>query len=113
MALLKDYVVSITDDDDNTVAVAIKFVNAVHNAGTWRALSMGAIRYNSGSTQERKSLGTVTTYHLELVSHGSWGIRLNDFEDMWSVNDEGSGYLVQPWVLSLRPGRISWSLVGS
>lgn len=111
MALGKNYVVSISDEENNTFTVSLKFDNRTHSEGTWKTLSMGAIRAKTGILALKKSLGTLTTYHLHFVVGDYWGIRLNDFEDILSVNDEGMGYLAQPWVISLKPGRISWSLL--
>jgi hypothetical protein len=111
MADRNHYVVAITDGEDKTFTVSIRFAGYSHTSGTWRALSLGAIRHNSGILGVEKSIGTLTAFHLQLVAKGSWGIRLNDFEDFWSVNDDGVGLLIQPWVLGLQPGRIAWSLV--
>jgi hypothetical protein len=48
MAFLKDYTVAISDEEDNTSTIHLKFENAIHDSGTLKALSMSAIHYKSG-----------------------------------------------------------------
>jgi hypothetical protein len=38
------------------------------------------------------------------------GIRLNEYGGVYTTNDSGMGYLVQPWCLTMKPYRISWVL---
>jgi hypothetical protein len=80
---------------------------------SWRTIDKGFIRFNNGTAEYVKSNGTLYTYHLQLVSgEQTWGIRLNDFKGFWSVNDSGTGFIHQQWVTGLKPGRISWVVVG-
>ena len=34
-----------------------------------------------------------------------------EYVDVLSSNSEGEGFVIQPWVLALTPGRISWRVI--
>ena len=93
------------------VSVEIDYVG-VRREGTWRALDKGFIRYNSGRAKKQQIDGTITTTELVLVSfENTWGIRFDIWDDIWGVKDQGKGVILQPWVLGIDPGPISWALV--
>ena len=91
--------------------------------GSWRSLDKGFLKYNFGKTRSRFSNnGDQTTKDL-LVSgptgkegietyddRDRFGIQLFEYEDVFSVNDEGEGFVIQPWVINLEPGRIQWHI---
>ena len=83
--------------------------------GSWRTNNKGFICHNSGPTESGKSDGTITGVHLTLFQSNRpltyYGIRLNDFEDLWGVNDQGTGRIAQSWVLQFKWDVITWSLV--
>jgi len=84
--------------------------------GSWRTLDKGFIRYNSGKTEqvERKKSQFIQERDVFLLSkEGTWGIRLNEFTSQYSVHDQGTGELRQPWALQAKPGKISWVRVSS
>jgi hypothetical protein len=80
--------------------------------GDWRVVDKGFIRYNSGKVAFHHSVnGDVTTSDVMLLNlDGTWGMKLFEYEDVLGVNDEGEGFVVQPWVLGFPPGKFSWTL---
>jgi len=80
--------------------------------GDWRVLDKGFIRYNSGKLVWGFSTTGVTTYDIVLLNlDGTWGMKLFEYADALGVNDEGEGFVIQPWVLGFSPGKFSWTLV--
>jgi hypothetical protein len=90
--------------------------------GSWRSLNKGFLRYNFGKTRSRFShngdrttkdllvLGPTGTEGIETYDRwDKFGIQLFEYEDVFGVNDEGEGFVIQPWVVTLEPGRIQWS----
>ena len=109
---MANYIVEIGDEKGNSFRISISATWVGMATGSWRTLDKGYIRYNSGATEYIKSTGTITDKHILLYSNdNTWGIRLNDFMGTWSAYDEGTGIIVQPWVLDFSYGRISWALV--
>lgn len=109
-----NYIVEIGDEkgDSFKISVSMSMLNSWATTGSWRTIEKGYIRYNSGAVQRQKSNGELTVRHFLLYnSDNAWGIRLNDFEGFWGANDQGTGLILQPWVLIFPPGRISWALV--
>ena len=106
-------IVEIGDESGNSFKVSVSTAFMGRNRGNWRTIDKGFIRFNSGQTQVEHSNGTTSTRHVYLLSgeNSEWGLRLNDFENMINVNDEGTGFVEQGWVTGLKPGRISWTLV--
>lgn len=104
------YIVEIGDDRGNSCKLSI-VVPLTSPRGSWRSIDKGYICVNSGATVEvfPEFFGDSNVFLLNTA--GVWGIRLDKFGGYTGVNDEGSGEVVQPWVLSLTPGTISWSLV--
>src|SRR5438105_950668 len=98
------HTVEIADTDGNTMQLSVA-VDNVAFGGSWRSLTKGMIRHNSGPlTQGKHSWSTVIDVYLEAGGH--WGIRLDAFISWGTVNDEGTGTIVQPWVIGLKPGAI-------
>lgn len=111
---MADYIVEIKDSNDVSFKIAVSIITTYspRKSGSWRAKGDGFICINSGEARKEDSHGTLTTVHLLLCGpNGTWGIRLNDFNDVIGANDEGSGVLQQAWALALTPGKISWKLV--
>jgi hypothetical protein len=107
------YIVEIGDEKGGSfkISVSISTLDG-RSGGSWRAIDKGYIRYNSGAAEKQDSPGELAVRHLLLFSSdNTWGSRLNDFQDCWGANDEGTGIILQPWVLGSPPGRISWALV--
>jgi hypothetical protein len=107
------YIIEIGDEKGGSfkTSVSISTLDGA-SGGSWRTIDKGHIRYNSGAVEKQNSPGELAVRHLLFYSNdNTWGIRLNDFQDLWGANDEGTGLILQPWVLSFPPGRISWALV--
>ena len=80
--------------------------------GNWRVLDLGFIRYSSGKVLRKVGPDrlTIDIYLANLDS--TWGMKFFEYEGKFGgVNDEGEGFVVQPWVLGIGVGRFSWSLV--
>jgi hypothetical protein len=87
----------------------------------WLSMDEGFIRPRSGLVRVRASSnGDLTTRDALILAHSGikthdgndlFGMQLFEYEDWLSVNDEGEGIVIQPWVLSLVPGRIRWSVI--
>jgi hypothetical protein len=111
------YTVEIGDDEGKSfkISVSITTTFSGRSTGSWRTLDKGFIRYNSGTAynQVPDSGGGPTDRDVILVATDDehWGIKLGLFHDWVGANDQGSGQIVQPWVLSIKAGTISWVLV--
>ena len=84
-------------------------------SGSWRTIDKSYIRYNSGKTKTGafKGVGGEDDDLLLLrATDGTWGMRLEDYQDIWGLNDQGKGTLLQVWAMKMKPGTISWSHVG-
>ncbi len=103
------HTVEIADTDGKTIKIALA-VDNIGDGGSWRTIDKGGIRHNSGSLHQYWTSWSPIT-HVRLVAGGAAGIELRDFISWGTVNDEGEGTLAQPWVLSLKPGAIEWSIV--
>lgn len=90
--------------------------------GSWRTYDHGFIRFNFGKTRSRFSNnGDRTTRDLLVAGptgtegirtydrSDKFGIQLFEYEDVFGVNDEGEGFIIQPWVVTMLPGRIQWT----
>jgi|SoiMethySBSTD1v2_1073268.scaffolds.fasta_scaffold99236_5 hypothetical protein len=90
--------------------------------GSWKASDEGFIKFRSGKARPRSSSnGDFTTRDLLILGNDGirsydgkdlFGMQLFEFEDVLSVNDEGHGFIIQPWVLAIAPGRIKWTVIG-
>lgn len=111
---MANYITEIGDEKGNSFKISVSTVTTfgANFGGSWRTIDKGCIRYNSGAVNKETSHGELSVFHILLFdSNNTWGIRLNDFHDLWGANDEGTGTILQPWVLDFQPGRISWALV--
>ena len=89
--------------------------------GEWKILDEGYIRLRSGKLRTRFSEnGDLTTCDLLVLgtdgiktydAQDKFGMQLFQYEDVLGVNHEGEGVVIQPWVMALVPGRISWKVV--
>lgn len=132
---MRDKVLQITDKSGNTFKMFVSTPSAGTKAwhgltedffgpppdeGTWKTPDKGFIRHNFGRTRSRLSNdGDVTTRDVLILGNegiksydGSdrFGMQLFEYEDWTGVNDKGEGFVIQTWVLNLRPGRILWEL---
>jgi hypothetical protein len=108
------HTVEISDESGNSCRILIDIgMNLVTSGkGTWRTLDKGAIRYNSGPAKCIPGTYVGDDFDLQLYAsaQSGWGMRLNDYTGSLVTNDDGMGYLVQPWCLTMKPYRISWVL---
>lgn len=110
------YTVEIGDTNGHAFKVAM-VVPISAEWGSWRTLDKGRIRYNSGSLRQFRFEGDDTWGHFHIQFYGpdgvdaGWGLWMEDFKTAWMANDEGTGSILQPWVLEFEPGKISWSPV--
>lgn len=112
---MANYLIEIGDSGGNTLYVALSvpaksLLMPTGNAGYWRALDKGLIKPTDGALWWEEAKGTATGKHINLLSKGFWGIKLFDFKDFFGVNSDGSGVVIQPWVIQFVPGRITWSI---
>ena len=109
---MSTHTVEIGDGNGKSFKISVAMDFRYRNGGTWRTLDKGFIRFNSGQVESVDVTGWGGTVHIRLVSsEGSWGIQLDNYQDFWGVNDDGTGSVSQAWVLGLAPGRISWVIV--
>lgn len=105
-------IVEIGDEAGKSFKISVNVQFSMYSMGNWRSIDKGFIRYNSGETVQEHSNGTLQTSHLYLkCGNNTWGIRLNDFQYVLGAHKHGTGWCESSWVVGLRPGRISWSLV--
>jgi hypothetical protein len=111
---LAKHTVQVGDGSGNSFNMIVD-VSFFTGQGSWRVpQDVGYLKYTSGIASEISSgFGgdmTLYLYGTGGVSAG-WGIRLDVYESAFSgTNDAGTGEVVQPWVLQLSPGAISWAL---
>ena len=89
--------------------------------GEWTAMDEGFIRIRSGKTRTRFSEnGDLTTMDLLILGAGGikaydsdaiFGMQLFEYQNFFLYNSDGEGIVVQPWVIGLTPGRISWKVI--
>ncbi|HEY0007057.1 MAG TPA: hypothetical protein VGB17_19910 [Pyrinomonadaceae bacterium] len=112
------HIVEISDEAGRSFKIAVSIVWTGNSTGSWRTLDKGFLRYNSGRAEWQNITAAPGGWRTELGRHlllftsqgSTWGMRLNDYINIWEPNDQGTGYVIQPWVLSLEPYRISWVL---
>jgi hypothetical protein len=90
--------------------------------GSWKVSDEGFIKVRSGKARPRfSSNGDLTTRDLLILGDQGvksydrkdlFGMQLFEFEDLLSVNHEGEGFIIQPWVIAVTPGRIRWTIIG-
>jgi hypothetical protein len=105
------YTYDLGDSDGNSFKVSIVVPWAQKDSGSWRSIDKGFIRYSSGSTYPLHPEWFGDDHLLLFSSDGTWGIQLFKYRDWSGVNDQGTGRVLQPWVMTLRPGTISWAIV--
>jgi hypothetical protein len=103
------HTVEIADTQGKTMKISVT-AETIGFGGSWRAIDKGMICHNSGSVEQSK-IKNGFDLDVHLTAGGEWGINLSDFISWGTVNDQGTGKLLQPWVLSLTPGKIEWSIV--
>ncbi len=108
------YTVEIGDSAGQSFQIAIS-IPLFGEGGSWRSLDKGFIIHNSGGIKQVVQV-MFGSRDLYLTVGGKWGIQLLEFIDegligQFTTNDEGTGQVVQPWVLALQPGGIEWSIV--
>jgi hypothetical protein len=90
-------------------------------SGDWKTVGEGFIRYRVGKTRSRPSgNGDLTTRDLLILGaegiktydgQDLFGMQLFEYEDLLGTNSSGEGLVIQPWVIALTSGRISWKLL--
>lgn len=111
------YKVEISDFPGNSFLIRLTLPfgtgHSTRDNSHWRALDAGFIRYRSGGCEAWSSDNTwYGPADLYLCRGEEWGITLYEFSD-WthSINDSGTGTILQPWCLTLKPYDITWALV--
>jgi hypothetical protein len=108
------YIFEIGDTKGKSFRIEIKVGGAGDGEGYWRSKDKGYIKINSGKAQKEPVVGTLFERNLLLCdSTDGWGMRLEKYSDLWGGNDHGKGIVLQPWVLGLEPGTISWVIIDS
>jgi len=105
-------IVEIGDQKGKSFKMEIHIGGAGDAEGYWRSLDKGFIKYNSGAAEKDSMPGTFAERDLKLIdTQNTWGMKLYRWCDFWGVNDQGKGLLLQPWVIGMEPGAISWVLL--
>ena len=114
---MSKHTVEIGDDEGNSFKISINIgYIGISTEGSWRSMDKGWIRYNSGLSKKQRTNGwnpgetNLFLYQSEGTAIGP-GIRLDKWDDLTGVNDQGTGEIAQPWVTGAKPGKISWALV--
>lgn len=86
----------------------------------WKVIDEGFVRFRSGAVRTRSSNnGDLTTRDVLILGKEGieaydgrdlFGMQLFEYEDLLGVNEKGEGFVIQPWVVSLTPGRIRWEI---
>ena len=110
---MSKHTIQISDEDGKSFNVIVSIGYVGWSVGDWRSVEKGFIRYTQGRVEyEMTTVPTVRDLWLydspQSIYHG---LRLNDYANGAGVNNQGMGYLWQPWVLDFKPHRISWVLV--
>ena len=108
---MSKHIFEIGDSDGNSFRISIEIPFLRFSNGSWRTLDKGYIRYNSGPTNPTEGFAGDDDDLLLVSKEGTWGLRLDDYQDFWGVNEQGSGELLQGWSLNMKPGTISWTKI--
>ncbi len=103
------HTVEIADSKGKTMQLSVS-VDTLGFGGSWRSLTKGMIKHNSGPIHQYK-IGWSASFDVGIMAGGYWGIKLGTFISWGTVNDEGTGTIEQAWVIGLEPGNIEWSIV--
>jgi len=81
--------------------------------GYWRVVDKGHIRYNSGRAINRNPKDADLTVRDLILTNldGTWGMQFWRYRDYYGVNSEGTGAVIQPWVIGMQPGKFSWIVI--
>jgi hypothetical protein len=106
------HTVEIADTDGNTMQLSVS-VDSITFGGSWTSLTKGMINHHNGWVEQIKGWGVLVDIaaHLYAAGVSGWGISLDTFISWGTVNDQGTGTIVQPWCIGLTPGAIEWSIV--
>jgi hypothetical protein len=108
------HTIEISDENGKSFRIEFSMGLKMFSAenGIWRSLDRGRIRFNSGKGEIEYPRTELTLGDLYLSPpQGDWGLRLNEYNNMFTgVYEQGTGYLIQPWVLDFQPYRIYWAL---
>jgi hypothetical protein len=112
---MPNYLIQIDDSANNSFFISMSiparsWAVPSGNAGSWRVTERGFIKHVGGAMWWEEAKGTATGKHLNLLHKGYWGLKLFEFKDFWGVSSNGSGVLLQSWVLQCEPGRVTWLL---
>ncbi|MBX7175010.1 MAG: hypothetical protein K1X72_28795 [Pyrinomonadaceae bacterium] len=115
---MSKHIVSISDEDGKAFKITVSIGFLGSSIGSWHSLEVGRIRYTQGKVlymdETEGFFGSFLSRHILLFDSPqsqNYGMRLNDYYGFAGVNDQGMGYLYQPWVLDFKPYRISWALM--
>ena len=109
-------IVQIGDYDGNAFKIRVD-VDLVGFGGSWRAIDYGYIRYSNGKIERFSYTYDLLNIMVRLSGpDGKYGVQLDDWAPQWMgaghlVNVQGEGIVKQPWVLKLKPGKITWARV--
>ncbi len=109
------YVVELNDVDGNhfQIEMHLPWLSSTTDLGnsTWKALNEGFIKYHSGGCDHVKK-GGFEPADIYLFVGEYWGIKfLKFFDSAGLVNSSGAGEIMQPWVVSFKPGAFGWTLI--
>ena|SRR5215203_5209555 len=111
---MSDYIIQIADAKLKSFKVSLSIATiGVAVKGKWRTLDEGCIRYNKGRAEYTHVQGTMVNKNIILLpkDENYYGVKLDNFMGVFSANEDGEGFVVQPWVLSFVPGRITWTVL--
>ena len=110
---MSKHTIQISDDDGKSFQIVVSIGYTGWSIGNWRSLEKGYIRYAQGRVEyDLTVVPTVRDVWLYDSPQSKYhGLILNDYANGLGVNDEGMGYLWQPWAIDFKPYRISWVLV--
>jgi hypothetical protein len=89
-------------------------ISGNYPTGTWRSIDKGFITEHNGRVVPARSHDgsgrTTEDIYLESALK-AWGVKLFDYQDIWGVNDQGTGFVGQYWALGFDVGKFEWALV--
>ena len=118
---MSKHTIEISDGDNKSFKVVLSIGYIGNSIGNWRTLDKGFIRFNNGRAEFQNAaqaqglvpMAEMTVRNVlffEDSQSPNYGLRLNDYIDVFGVNNQGMGYLWQAWTISSKPARISWVL---